>query len=51
MRLFCLFGFHTRSRRQVRDEGGFYVSNCRYCRKPMKKMADGSWAAVRDESE
>jgi hypothetical protein len=44
LRLFCLFGWHHRSREHVRWNGRMYVSECAGCHLPMHKTMKGTWA-------
>mgnify|MGYP003580711760 FL=1 len=45
MSILCLFGRHHRSRGKAHDEGLKFVSVCRHCGCPMKKLPNGTWVA------
>ena len=45
-RLFCLLGFHKRSRGLAYDNGETIVSVCRHCGIAMKKQQDGRWVVA-----
>jgi hypothetical protein len=38
-----MFGKHQRSKGQVRREGAIYVSVCRTCGVPMRRISAGKW--------
>jgi hypothetical protein len=46
MALKCLFGFHRRSRRHVKEVGPRLFSACESCGRPMEKGWDGDWRLV-----
>jgi len=50
MRLLCLLGFHTRSRGRAHCEADGYVSACRYCDIPMRRLGNGAWVVAKRDA-
>ena len=43
----CALGRHQRSQADVRNTGDQYVSACRFCRAPMRRLAKREWVVDR----
>ena len=41
----CLFNRHAPNRNRVKWDGLHFVSTCRYCSKPVRRLDKGRWRA------
>jgi len=48
--LLCLLGRHERSRTKAREVGTNYVSVCRRCGTPMKRLPSRKWVPSKPDS-
>ena len=49
-RLSCLFNRHRPVREHVGWNGFHYTSQCRHCSRPIRRLTQGGWREVSDES-
>ncbi len=49
--LFCFFGRHTPRRSHMKWDGAHFVSDCRFCKSPIRKHQRRGWQKIEGEDQ